>query len=77
MIALKAMTTVWEQIAALSGGLMMRCSIHGHKYDATLAARLANVLHEHGFTSMVQLDYINWTVETCLKNGFCRGDVHH
>jgi hypothetical protein len=69
------MASVWEQVASLSAGLLMRWSICGHKYDAATAANLATLLQENGFTNMVQLDYINWTIETSMMYGFSRGDV--
>ena len=69
------MTTAWEQTASLASGLLMRWGIHGHRYDAATAARLATLLQENGFTNMVQLDYIKWTVEKSLVYGFNPGDI--
>jgi hypothetical protein len=69
------MSSVWEQTGLLASGLMVRWSMKGHNFGAAQATRIATLLVENGISNVMDIDYIQWTVEKSLMYGFNHKDT--
>ena len=69
------MSSVWEQTGLLASGLMVRWSMQGYNFGATQATRIATLLISNGISNVMDIDYIQWTVEKSVMYGFNNKDI--